>query len=58
MPLDKSGSQQAFQKNIRTEIASGKPQNQAVAIAYSAQGEKRPKQKKFKKLSDHLKGSY
>ena len=44
MPLVKSASKGAFRKNIRTEMAHGKPQKQAVAIAYSvkrkAQGKK------------------
>lgn len=35
MPLSKSTSKQAFQKNVRTEIAAGKPPKQAVAIAYA-----------------------
>ena len=35
MPLDKSGSKIAFSKNIEAEIAAGKPQKQAIAIAYS-----------------------
>ena len=35
MPLIKSKSKSAFSKNIKTEIAAGKPQKQAVAIAYS-----------------------
>ena len=33
MPLIKSGSKGAIGQNIRTEIAAGKPQKQAVAIA-------------------------
>ena len=33
MPLIKSGSKGAISQNIRTEIAAGKPQKQAVAIA-------------------------
>jgi hypothetical protein len=33
MPLIKSGSRKAVSSNIRTEIAAGKPQKQAVAIA-------------------------
>jgi hypothetical protein len=33
MPLIKSGSREAVSQNIRTEIAHGKPQRQAVAIA-------------------------
>ena len=35
MPLVKSGSRAAMSQNIRTEIAAGKPQKQAVAIAFS-----------------------
>jgi len=35
MPLVKSASKKAFQKNVKTEIASGKPPKQAVAIAYA-----------------------
>ena len=39
MPLVKSPSKQAFRKNVKAEIASGKPQKQAVAIAYSVKRE-------------------
>jgi hypothetical protein len=35
MPLIKSKSPKAFQSNIKAEIKAGKPQKQAVAIAYS-----------------------
>jgi hypothetical protein len=35
MPLIKSKSEKAFKHNIKAEIAAGKPQKQAVAIAYS-----------------------
>lgn len=35
MPLVKSTSKGAFRKNIKTEMAHGKPQKQAVAIAYN-----------------------
>jgi hypothetical protein len=35
MPLNKGKSKKAFSENVRTEIAAGKPQKQAVAIAYS-----------------------
>ena len=39
MPLNKSKSRAAFQENVKTEIAAGKPQKQAVAIAYATKGE-------------------
>jgi hypothetical protein len=35
MPLVKSKSKKAFSENIRREMEAGKPQKQAVAIAYS-----------------------
>jgi len=35
MPLIKSKSKKAVSKNIKTEMAHGKPQKQAVAIALS-----------------------
>ena len=35
MPLKKSTSKKAFTENVKTEIAAGKPQKQAVAIAYA-----------------------
>jgi hypothetical protein len=35
MPLIKSTSKKAMSKNIETEMHAGKPQKQAVAIAYS-----------------------
>jgi hypothetical protein len=37
MPLVKSASPAAFRKNVKAEMAAGKPQKQAVAIAYSTQ---------------------
>lgn len=42
MPLEKGpvGSP-AFKRNIETEMAAGKPQKQAVAIAYSEAGERK-----------------
>jgi len=44
MPLVKSASKSAFRSNIKAEMKVGKPQKQAVAIAYSvkrkAQGKK------------------
>ena len=35
MPLLKSKSKEAFSKNVSAEVKTGKPQKQAVAIAYS-----------------------
>jgi hypothetical protein len=35
MPLKKSKSSKAFSANIKTEMKAGKPQKQAVAIAYA-----------------------
>lgn len=37
MPLNKSKSKKAVSENIRTEMAHGKPQKQAIAIALSIQ---------------------
>ena len=39
MPLDKSGSEKAVGKNIKTEMKAGKPKKQAVAIALSVERE-------------------
>ena len=35
MPLMKSGSKKAMGANVKAEMHAGKPQKQAVAIAYS-----------------------
>ncbi len=43
MPLKRSTSKKAFSANVKAEIAAGRPQKQAVAIAYS---EKRAAAKK------------
>ena len=39
VPLVKSTSKNAFRKNIKAEVAAGKPVKQAVAIAYSVKRE-------------------
>lgn len=49
MPLKKGKSQKVVSANIRTEIAHGKPQRQAVAIALDTarrSGAKIPRKKK------------
>lgn len=46
MPLTKSTSKNAFRKNIKAEMNAGKPQKQAVAIAYSVKREAAKKGKK------------
>lgn len=35
MPLKKSKYKKSFKENVKTEMKAGKPQKQAVAIAYS-----------------------
>ncbi len=46
MPLKRGSSRKAISANIRTEIRAGRPQKQAVAIAYAvARRSKRRKKK-------------
>ena len=46
MPLKKSASKPAFRANVKAEVAAGKPQKQAVAIAYAVKREATKKGKK------------
>lgn len=43
MPLIKSSSKQAFEKNVQAEMRAGKSREQAVAIAYSVQRQAKAK---------------
>lgn len=43
MPLKKGKSRKAISQNIKTEMAAGRPQKQAVAIAMSVAGKSRKK---------------
>jgi hypothetical protein len=64
MPLKKSKSKKAFSENIKTEMKSGKPQKQSVAIAYAVKRKAEHKAKnkkespKHKAMKKHLKDKY
>ena len=52
MPLikgQKAKTKKGFSENVKREMEAGKPQAQAVAIAYSEAGEKKSKKGKRKK---------
>lgn len=46
MPLKKSASKKAVSSNIKAEMAAGKPQKQAVAIALSVARKAKGKRKR------------
>jgi hypothetical protein len=43
VPLKKGSSKKVIAANIRTEMHAGKPQRQAIAIAYRKAGKSRKK---------------
>lgn len=49
MPLKEGKSWRTVSENVKTEVAAGKPQKQAVAIALSKAGKSKEKGKKKKK---------
>ncbi len=49
MPLKKGKSKKVIQSNIKAEIAAGKPQKVAVAIALNTANPKKKKKKSNKK---------
>jgi len=46
MPLKSGKSKKTFSSNVKTEMKAGKPQKQAVAIAYSKKREAEGKKRK------------
>ena len=66
MPLIKGKSQKSFVKNLKTEMEHGKPQKQALAIAYSVMRKAKhhkmaeggdPQKSKAQQISDSFKGA-
>lgn len=49
MPLLRGSSQNVISQNIKTEIAAGRPQKQAVAIALNTAGKGRKSKKRRRK---------
>lgn len=46
MPLEKGSSKAVISRNIKTEMAHGKPQKQAIAIAMRSAGKAKPQMMK------------
>jgi hypothetical protein len=45
MPLKHAKSEKAFKSNVKAEVKAGKPQKQAVAIAYAVKRDAEHKRK-------------
>jgi len=45
MPLKKSKSEKAFKSNVKAEVKAGKPEKQALAIAYAVKRDAEHKRK-------------
>lgn len=45
MPLESGSGKGVISYNIKAEMAAGKPQKQAIAIAYSKTGKSKKKEK-------------
>ena len=54
MPLEKGKSQEVISRNIKREIAAGKPQKQAVAIALRTAGVPKPDDCEVTKYMDSV----
>jgi len=54
MPLEQGSSRETVSKNIKTEMESGKPQKQAVAIALSEAGKSNKKKSGEDEAGDDL----
>jgi hypothetical protein len=50
MPLKSGKSPKTISSNIKTEMASGRPQKQAIAIAMSKAGMSKPRKNAAKKM--------
>ncbi len=51
MPLKHGSSKKTFSSNVKTEMKAGKPQKQAVAIAYAEKRESGKKKEKSESKS-------